>query len=157
MEFSNYHACLGNDCCGPNGIVFLKIINITSSFVAMNFQLGAIFIVLSLKFILFSPFIEEVTCIIELSGCNGHFGYPTKCSLCGKSHNVNRNCCWVLCPYNTCLLGKFNHHHGITLIYLSWLDWEMKGLPSICHLLGLDGVSSVSLISLLLISFHWVI
>lgn len=93
MEFSNYHACLGNDCCGPNGIVFLKIINITSSFVAMNFQLGAIFIVLSLKFILFSPFIEEVTCIIELSGCNGHFGYPTKCSLCGKSHNVDRNCC----------------------------------------------------------------
>lgn len=41
------------------------------------------------------------------AGCNGNSEHSTKCGLCCKLSDVNRDCSWVLCAYITCFLGKY--------------------------------------------------
>lgn len=71
------------------------------------------------------------------SGCDGMSGYPTECSLCCKPYNVNWDCCWVLCPYFTCLFGQYqsicNFILRLCMLYLLY------------YLGGCDGVTFMAL------------
>lgn len=97
MELSNHYISPGNDCCGPHGTFTLNVIK------SFLFCSNLFAIVCPCIYFAFMPsliyFLEilshlgELTYVTELSGCNGHFGYPTKCSLSCKSHNVNRDRC----------------------------------------------------------------
>ena len=47
----------------------------------------------------------KLTTSVTDAGCNGDSGHSTKCGVCCQPDYVNRDCCGVLCAYNTCVHG----------------------------------------------------